>query len=444
MKQKTYNTTPPPPPPPHQRARLTRFSLWSLVLPALFVICAQAQAQPHNDADPAVSAAQAKPSANHKTIWVLHNATANSPYTFEEDDFPFTEVDDDDDLDSITIKSLPSLGTLRVGSSAATVNETVATASIGTITYYPEAGQSAQAGYTSFTFSVTTAGESSANNGTITISLRASAQVSATGAPRVGTLDTGASGTTYSEDTPLQTALGNVSDLNGIDSETLKWQWEQSATETGAYAAISGETTQFYQPMQEQVGQYIRVCVSFMDLHSPSGSEGPLCSASSRITAVSDWPVGGDSAVWVASTASSANPHRFVRGNFPFEDEDGDTINGIRIITPPERGTLLVVGDASVTIAADTELTLAQLDALAYYPEADAAAGTAGYATLAYRVLDTGASSASTRLCRLDAGGFLCETINVSTNQAREDATLTINLMGLSLRLRLFLEGPLR
>ncbi len=162
------------------------------------------------------------------------------------------------------------------------------------------------------------------------------------------------------------------------------------------------------------------------------------------VSHVSDQPIGGPSTVGVPITASSAEPHRFAKGDFPFADEGGDTINGIRITALPTTGTLALADDADTAIAVGTELTLGQLNNLAYYP-ADGATATTGYATFGYRVRDTGDVSAVVRAC--DPRGF-CTSVAGSANEAAADSTLTIDLVNLPdslrLRLRLFLEGPLR
>ena len=79
----------------------------------------------------------------------------------------------------------------------------------------------------------------------------------------------------------------------------MSWQWQAAAAPSGGaapaagdYAAIAAATEAAFTPLQAHVGQYIRVCVTFMDQHSTPNSEGPLCSAGAIITNVDDAPTG--------------------------------------------------------------------------------------------------------------------------------------------------------
>ncbi len=380
---------------------------------------------------------------------MLPTATADSPYTFKTNDFPFFDRDGDT-LTRVTIKSLPSAGTMLVDGSAATQGQNVATADIGTIKYYPAPGQSAQANYASFTFSVTAGGQES-GNGTITINLIATEQVPATGSLALFLLH-GSDTSALDEDTPLEediplgiSGFFSIVDLNTIPSgalTSLKFKWQQSATRGGQFTDITDTSlgNPNFTPLQIHVGTYIRGCVVFLDGHATPNLE-TVCSAAGQVTNRGDQPVGGPSTVKVPTNAIPTKPHRFARTDFPFSDEDGDTINGIRITAPPTRGTLVVrAGDSSTAIAIGAELTLAQMNALAYYPEPNAPAG-AGYATFTYRVRDTGTVSTQVLRCI----GTDCSQYAGSTNEADTDSTLTIDLINtIRLRLRVFLEGPLR
>ncbi len=253
-------------------------ALWLLVLIA---VCGQAHSdQPHNTADPTAPVAQAGPAARDTAIWVPHNATAASPDSFVKSDFPFLDADSDP-LDHITIKSLPLLGTMRVGNSAATAGQNVAEGSINTITYYPQPSQSAQLNYTAFTYSITAGGDES-RTATATIHLRASQQQKATGAPTI--IAPGSPPRrTYDRGQQLTDDSSDVVDLNIINILTQSWQWQQSPARTGAYADISGATNRIFVPADDQAWMYIRVCISFMDRHTTPGNEGPLCSDGVRI-----------------------------------------------------------------------------------------------------------------------------------------------------------------
>ncbi len=400
------------------RATMMRRGLLLSAMLALLATANQAIAQ----------ASAAAPEAMPNTLWIPHNATSDMPYTFKRDDFPFNDRDGDT-LVNITIKSLPARGTLQVASSAATVNQNVTAANLGDIKYWPEANQEAQFGYTSFTFTVR-AGFLDSNEATLSINLRAVAQTPAIGAPFHQSLTT-FSRESYWEDEILEGGPGDINDLNGgIDpvgfgregnvAIAYSWQWQQSPARAGPYADIRGATStgnmpDHFAPGDEQAEQYVRLCVSFKDLHTPPGDE-TRCSEVARIDNISDAPVGSTSTVAVPANVSSNNPHRFVRADFPFSDVDDDTINGIHIVTLPTAGTLVRrvgASNTAVTGGANATLTLAELDTLAYYP-ADGATVTDDYATFTYRVRDTGTTSAPS---------------TAVANEATADATLIIDLV---------------
>ncbi len=414
--------------PRRRRATMTRRNLRALVLPALFVlvaICAQAQAQ--------------RPFASSSFVFVHNNADADNAHAFKASDFTFVDADGGTlTLDSVIVETLPALGTLRVGSAALiddgsandNVPYTVAAASIGDLTWYPPTGAAAKNSYASFKFNVAAGGASSPFSGAnMFIHLLEGVQMPATGMPEL--LATGA-GELFDEDTRiLVNSYGTIMDPNGrprrIEDPTYAWQ--QSATQGGPYANIpgtggTGPNARLLTPAQEHVGLYLRVCLTFDDL---LGHEETVCTEGTRVSNISDAPVGRSTIVKVANTARSARPHRFSRSNFPISDEDGDTINGIRITSLPTAGTLVLAGGTGPAIVAGAALTLTELDDLAYYPDDGAPVG-AGYAAFTYRVRDTGADGPAT--------------------EASRDATLTIDLVegpsNLNLRLRLFLEGPLR
>ncbi len=425
---------------------MIRRFLLLLVLLALFAVYTQAQARTDQTAGDFVAPVvpQAAPIAVGPSapVGALTSATADNPHYFTANDFGFVDFDGDR-LQSVIIKTLPNLGTLRVGAANVVIgaNNTVAMMAIATLNYYPPSGQSPQSNYASFTFSVT-AGDEESNIAAVRIDLRATAQVAATGMPDIASVRSGLlNAAHYDKDEELfglaifngitnlqvqrssiiqnggatafaSAALGAISDHNGIGS-SISWQWQQSATSDGTYAPVSGAnpvrvttTINRITPRQAQVGKYIRACVTFNDLHATSNSE-TLCSASARIVDGGERPAGGDSTVSVPDNANAASPHRFAAADFPFSDTGGDTINGIRIISLPSRGTLAVAGDTNVTIAVGTELSQAQLNALAYYPDAYASPEP-GYATFTYRVHDSGSDDA--------------------TNTATGDSTLTIDL----------------
>ncbi len=86
--------------------------------------------------------------------------TEDNSHTFTSTDFAFTDNDTGDSLQSITITSLPALGTLELNSSPVTLNQVINTADIGNLVYTP-VPEGNGTGYSSFNFTVSDGTESS-------------------------------------------------------------------------------------------------------------------------------------------------------------------------------------------------------------------------------------------------------------------------------------------
>ncbi len=399
---------------------MARLSLWSLALLALIAICAQAQAQ-------------TAPVAGDNTIEVYVTATADNPYVFEKNDFPF-EDDDKHAFARVDLGSVPTVGTLRTGAVASAMghqfyaNPTGSQSGFSDLTYYPAPGQSPTEGYASFTFGVRdSSGALSHALATITIDLVRAPQLPATGAPAV-TAPMGS--TAWHEDVTLTASIGTVRDANGISTDTIAWQWEHAAAPasgipaTSAYAAIAGADDDTFTPLQDHVGDYVRVCVSFMDNFMVPGDER-RCTAGNVIVNVNDAPASADAFVNVPITATADMPFYFSAGHFAFMDEDvGDNADFESVsISLPGRsniaGTLRLGAEPGFARGTATSVNFDDIATLNFYPNTDQQATTA-YSTFSFAVYDGATYS--------------------------EIHTMTINLVpaDIRLRLRLFLEGPLR
>ncbi len=144
---------------------------------------------------------------------------------------------------------------------------------------------SAAPGYTSFIYRGYSYNDIStfSSHGTVTINMVASTtQAAAKGAPTV----TGGTGGSYAVNTPLTASVYGVSDVNGIDTSTLGWQWQEAAAPSSGTSVVSeedysdiadtattGGLTSGFTPRAEHAGKYLRVCASFKDQHSTPVSE---------------------------------------------------------------------------------------------------------------------------------------------------------------------------
>ncbi len=530
MNHKILNIdTPPPPPTPHCRARVTRHSFWSLILPLLFALCGQVQAQTNSPATgmPAVAYASGimvptedsaitanggngstaiadtdglgtfswqwsaadtnggayaaiamatnaaftpgddevgkflqvcasftdtasnaeqrclqiatavanvndKPVSQNATVTVNANADADNPHPLRASDFPFTDADGDM-LAGVIIHSQPSSGIMTLDdtdltqSNTPTRTITVVQLAAGALTYYPPPPAQRRSPFTaSFQARVVDDGDDGTDNKTsvgadLRITLTSPDQTAATGRPSIIPATT-ADNPTYAEDAELTASTDGITEPNGIDNSTLRWQWQSSPASDGAFADINGATGVLFTPLQAHVGLYIRVCISFKDLHETPETVEDLCSAAARVRNVNDAPRAQNRAINVSADATMSEPYRFTAADFPFADEDDDNLVSVEIASLPGAGTLQVDG-ADATVG--RIVTAANIGAIAYWPAAEQSAQP-GYAAFAFKVTDDGS----------DGSG------NKTSATA---ATITINLAEhLLLRLRIFLEGPLR
>ncbi len=388
------------------------------------------------------------PTANF--ISVATTATSANPYVLPSTDFTFEDADNDM-LASVTLNRVPNNGTLALNGTALTaVPEnpiTVAQLNAGALTYYPEPGQQptdpddANASYDIIAFGVTDDGSDGTSNmasrttNQIFIRLVSTAQVATSGRPTIVTNPgnpTAVEAPTYAEDTALFARREGIVEPNGIDLRTLEWEWRSSAAINGTFTAIPGTTGDSFTPMLEHIGLYIRVCVSYRDLHAMPETVTGLCSAAARVHNASDAPIPRDRTINVSADATMNRPFRFAIRDFPFDDEDGDNLASVEIASLPDAGTLRV-GGADATVG--QRVAAANIGAIAYWP-ADGQSVQSGYAAFTFKVTDDGDEPSGD----LDDAGQ-----PITRNTSAHAATITINLeQRLRLRLRLFLEGPLR
>ncbi len=68
------------------------------------------------------------------------------------------------------------------------------------------------------------------------------------------------------EDIHLTAARGSIADTtDGIANFSPAWQWQQGETAGGSFADIASATAATFTPLQEHVGKFLRVCATFDD-----------------------------------------------------------------------------------------------------------------------------------------------------------------------------------
>ena len=274
-------------------------------------------------------------------VSVTVERTAEDAHAFRLADFRY-EDEDEDNLVSIIIETVPTAGTMRVGTTevaTGNVPYTVLVVNVGTITFYPEAGQDPTdtsdltANYATFTFKVVDDGmDPDANTNTesaaatISIRLTTATQMDASGMPTVTPAPHATDG--WAEDAELTAALTGVVEPNGIDEASVEWQWQSAAAPASgtpaaaAWSDIADATDTTFTPLQAHVGMHIRACVSFRDQHATPAEEGPLCSTSAQVSNVNDAPTSAMATVNAFTVATADSPFRFSADHFPFMDED--------------------------------------------------------------------------------------------------------------------------
>ena len=190
------------------------------------------------------------PTAANKTV----TTAEDTAYAFTATDFGFVDADSDP-LVSVKIVTLPTTGTLALGSTAVLADAVVTKADIddGDLTFTPVAGESGT-GYASFDFKVNDGTDDSVDAYTMTIDVTVVTNHAATGAPAItGTARVGRT---------LTAATTGILDANGLTSATYTYQWIRV---NGADADIAGANSSTYTLDAADLGKTIKVKVSFTD-----------------------------------------------------------------------------------------------------------------------------------------------------------------------------------
>ena len=170
-------------------------------------------------------------------------------YTFEADDFPFSDTDTGDSLQAVRIDSLPApaSGSLALGGTAVTATQVIPVAGIPTLVYTPATNVH---GAANFTFSV--------SDGTAFSTPPATATVSVT---QVNDAATGRPSITPNTNLTTFSRLFAI-DVDGVPSSfTYQWNRHDAGTDTPIVSATSfGYTT-----TPGDIGARITVTLSFTD-----------------------------------------------------------------------------------------------------------------------------------------------------------------------------------
>ena len=239
------------------------------------------------------------PTASNSTV----GATEDTDYTFSAADFNFADEDAGARLESVTIETLPTLGTgtLKLADSNMRAGASVTRAQIdnGRLTYSPsENGHGAA--HASFSFRVSDGRDESADAYTMTIDVEVTNDL-ATGAPLVTAL------IVFRVPATLSVDLSAIEDIEGVTriAESAAYRWKRFDS-GGTIVAPDIATGPTYTLAAADVGMRIGVEVTFND---DAGFEESITSAAfpttgtirSAGTCPAPTHAGGETRIWSAN-----------------------------------------------------------------------------------------------------------------------------------------------
>ena len=314
--------------------------------------------------------ANTAPTASDETVTVEED----SSYRFQASDFGFADTDGDA-LGSVKITALPLAGTLELDATAVTTGQSVPAADIGKLVFTPAANGNGDA-YASFTFRVHDGTDESAASYVMTVNVTAMNDP-ATGAPTI-------SGTAQVGQT-LTAATTGIADVDGLTSPSYGYQWILvDADGTSNPTDIAGAASSTYMPVRADVGNKLRVKVSFTD---DDRNDEDRTSAATATVLANTAPTAFDASV----TTNEDTAHTFAAADFNFTDSDGDALASVTVVTLPAEGSLTLDGPA---VTAGQSVPAADIGKLVFTPAANAHGDA--HARFTFRVHDgTDESAAS-------------------------------------------------
>ncbi len=235
------------------------------------------------------------------------------------------------------------------------------------------------------------------------------------------------------EDSAITATQGTIEDPDNTPTTDLgstTWIWSQADTHGGAYTPVHPLAPTFT-PLQAHVGKFLQICVRFRD--NANNDEERCLQIATAVANVDDAPVSLDNTIYIAPGTTF---YRFKTTDFPFEDEDGDVLTALEILTLPANGTLETNGGRILQENLDVRL----ISGRGIQLEGNS------IPTFAYRLPGTAMPDANYASFRFKVGAAPAGQTSGALLYSDNPATITFAIApdALRLRLRLFLEGPLR
>ena len=348
---------------------------------------------------PQAGAQTPPPTASDKTV----TATEDRVYTFAAADFNFADVDTGDALASVTIVTLPALGSLINDGTAVTPGQEIASADIGANKLIFAAAVNAHGdSYTSFTFKVSDGTDESALAYTMTVNVTA-VNDAPTSTDEVVTTPEDTEYAFAADDFDF-TDVDTGDTLASVTIVTLPVSGNGTLALDGAPVTAGDTVTKtqiddrelVYTPPDNENGTGY---ASFTFKVSDGLLESEMASTMTvNVTAVRDAPTASDNTV----TTDEDTDYTFAAADFRFADVDaGDTLASVTIVTLPVSGNGTLALDGAPVTAGDT-VTKAEIDddELVYTPPENEN-GT-GYASFTFKVSDGLLESASAYTMTVD------------------------------------------
>ena len=393
----------------------------------------------------AVTDSNTPPTASNGAVLTAVNA----PYTFDADDFNFSDTDADDTLEKVKVVTLPTAGTLTLDSSNVSANDEITKTQLDAdqLVFTPATGATGTP-YTTFTFKVNDGDDDSAATYTTTVNVEAQTLISNTGqgneesynvnsgtaqrfttGPNLGGYNIHSVEVRHSSSNtePSQVSIYTLNSSGLPDTELT--QLAAPGSFNGIVKFTTSENTILAPATTYATVIEPKVSDNFIDLRRTNsnnedagGADGwTIRNANDTFfTVLNAWHpnLTGEAlmirvkGVLLANTApASADgsvtvPHNtrytFEADDFSFTDPDpGSALGKIKIITLPTAGTITLDGTA---VTANDEITRSDIDddKLVFTP-ATGATGTP-YTTFTFKVNDGDTESTATYTMTVNVG----------------------------------------
>ena len=279
------------------------------------------------------------------------SANEDEVYRFSLADFSYHDLEEQP-LHSVGVLALPERGALWLSGVQLTQGRRVLSADIGRGEFrFSPAANANGAGYASFTFKVSDGQGDSAETYTMTFDV-AARNDPPQGLPVI--VGQAVVNSTVTADTI------DITDMDGLVGVAFTYQWirvgvdgQGNPTET----EIGTATMSSYAVTDDDAGSFLKVKVTFTD---NGGTTASLTSQEVFAEVDNYAPVGTDQSVFIDEDQN----HVFAISDFGFYDQDdGDALSSVRIVTLPGKGRLMLDADPPRAVVAQQSVSAADIDA---------------------------------------------------------------------------------